>query len=229
MKKNFLLTTILLVFLIFPYEANSRELNINHHRQNTIVWCWAATIAMVVEYIYDINVEDCEVLSKYDISLGGKGACCFGDRQCVRTGQLHEMGHILGTLYGIRGRYIPYPPTYNQIKNSIDLNYPLIATLQQRNGSGHVVVISGYTNNNNVIVLDPMSNGKQIVNYNTLISNFSYGRWTGSFLIQGNRGIPKISNECVTPYNSCWLNSKYPIGSSCWCRYQNNRIFGEIY
>lgn len=189
MNKLILTIVCSIVFLFAPLKSYCNELDISFHRQNTMVWCWAATIAMVVEYATGDSIEDCEVLNKYDMSLGGPGACCYGDNRCVRTGQTSEMAHILGNLFSVHGRYIPRPPSFDEIKRSIDNDHPLIATLQNPMGSGHVVVVSGYRNPNQVIVLDPM-NGRHVVGYQTLISNFQYGNWTGSFLI-----TPENSNS----------------------------------
>ena len=181
-KKVLLIIISFLLIFNFPFQAYSKELEINFHRQNTRVWCWAATIAMIVEYVTGEPMEDCKVLNRYDQNLGGLGNCCLGDLKCVRAGNIQQMGHILGNLFNINGRYITGPPTLFELKGSIDSNRPLIAHLRNLRGSGHVVVVSGYKNFNKVIVLDPI-NGRHVVNYNELISSFTYGFWTGSILI----------------------------------------------
>ena len=226
-----ILYVISIVFIVaINSSAYSRELNINFHRQNTQVWCWAATIAMMVEYVTGTAIEDCEVLSVYDRSLGGHGACCYGDFRCVRTGHENEMAHILSNLFGVNGRFIPYPPSFQDVRRSIDNNHPLIATLRQPMGGGHVVVVSGYSNPNSVIVLDPM-NGRHIVDYQMLISNFQYGNWTGSFLItpensnrrpsqQRHRPTmpqPQMATQCITNWGACFMNVPIPVGASCTC------------
>jgi hypothetical protein len=101
-------------FLLCFFTASmafATELNIPFRRQTTPVWCWAATIAMVVDYVTGANTQDCEVLSRYDRSLGGPGTCCMGDARCIRTGQDHEMVRIM-QLYNIHGNYIPRPPSF---------------------------------------------------------------------------------------------------------------------
>lgn len=236
MKRTLLVILFLSVVFIGSPKAYSSELNINFHPQNTLVWCWAATIAMVVEYVTGNSIEDCEILNIYDSSRGGPGTCCRGDYRCIRTGQPNEMGHILGDLFGIHGRYISRPPSFDEIKLSIDNKHPLIATLQT-SGSGHVVVISGYELPDQVIVLDPM-NGKHIVNYQTIISNFRYGNWVGSFLItpensnvRNDTAIPKQpistpASQCITNLGSCFMSISIPIGTSCFCPSQMGNIQG---
>jgi hypothetical protein len=146
---------------------------------------------MIVEYVTGDPMEDCKVLNRYDQSLGGLGNCCLGDLKCVRAGNIQQMGHILGNLFKINGRYIAGPASLFELKSSIDSNRPLIAYLQNLRGSGHVVVVSGYKNFNKVIVLDPI-NGRHVVNYNELISSFTYGFWNGSFLITSQ---PYVGNN----------------------------------
>ncbi len=229
--KKILIAISIFIILASSSIAHCRELNINFHRQNTNVWCWAATIAMMVEYVTGKSIEDCEVLSEYDRSLGGFGACCHGDSRCVRTGNENEIAHILGNLFGVQGRFIPYPPSFQDIKRSIDNNHPLIATLRQQMGGGHVVVVSGYRNHNQVVVLDPM-NGKYTVDYQKLMSNFQYGNWTGSFLItpensnshRNSRPMPRprpqrprIASQCVTNFLACPMGIAMPVGSPCTC------------
>jgi hypothetical protein len=228
---KFKLTIICFILLLsVPLKSYSEELDISFHRQNTMVWCWAATIAMVVEYVTGDSIEDCEVLNKYDRSLGGTGTCCYGDNRCVRTGQTREMAHILGDLFGVHGRYIPRPPSFDEIKRSINNDHPLIATLQNPMGGGHVVVVSGYENPYRVILLDPI-NGRHVVGYQTLISNFQYGNWTGSFLItpeNSNPGggtpsptpMPPMSpptSQCITNWGACFMSVPIPIGAPCVC------------
>ena len=151
------------------------------------------------------------------------------------------MAQILGNLFNIRGRYIPRPPSFQELKRSINNDHPLIATLQNPMGSGHVVVVSGYRNPNKVIILDPMY-GKHVVNYNTLIANFQYGYWTGSFLItpensqnnsHGNRRRipnntrqPRAASQCVTNFGSCFMGVPIPIGSPCTCYTPRGPIHG---
>jgi hypothetical protein len=153
------------------------------------------------------------------------------------------MGHILGDLFGVHGTYISKPPSFQELKRSIDNDHPLIATLQSPMGSGHVVVVSGYEYPDQVIVLDPI-NGKHMVDYQTLISNFTYGFWTGSFLITQQRGAdngrfsqqplppggrfgqqpppggrfgqqPAI--ECLSSGGPCPMRIPIPIGTPCTC------------
>jgi len=163
-----------------PKTVGLKTLDIELRRQNTPVWCWAATIAMVVQYLKNRNLEDCEVLSIYDRALGGRGLCCQGARECLRTGQTSEMGAILGRIFDVHGRYIPRALSFDEVVANIDADKPMIAGLQ-KGPSGHVVVIAGYdTSDNTIKVLDPM-HGEHWVPYNVLIANWQLGIWNLSF------------------------------------------------
>ena len=175
-------------------QADAKELEIRFHRQHTVVWCWAATIAMVVEYATDQSIEDCQVLSMYDESLGGPGECCQ-DLHCVRTGSTQEMADILGNVFDIHGGYLPSPISFSQVRNHIDNDRPLIAGL--RGGPGaHVVVISGYRSPFTVIVLDPLS-GRHEVDWGALIVNAQFGHWTETFVIGLDEPFPETSWEKI--------------------------------
>lgn len=166
-------------------SATTHELSIKLRRQSTAVWCWAATIAMVVDHIQGFSVQDCEVLSEYDIRLGGTGMCCSGQLTCQRAGLIPEMTAILSKIFGMHGTHKTTPVSFQEVVTEINAGRPLVAALQKP-GAGHVVVISGYRLPDQVVVLDPIY-GKQTVAYATLRANWTYGYWTETLVISSNR------------------------------------------
>lgn len=189
--------SILAICLItFSFLVDAKELDVSFHRQNTQVWCWAATIAMVGGYVTGHEAEDCEVLSKYDQALGGPGNCCGFSARCTRTGQSQEIANILGDIYGISGYHHVRPLSYSELVDEIDNNQPFIAALST-GFSGHVVVISGYFLPDRVIILDPMSD-RHVVPYQQLLNNFQLGNWTETFTVNTKSSIKKAS--CRTEY-----------------------------
>lgn len=172
---------LVLIFLMLCSNVEAKELDVTFHRQNTQVWCWAATIAMVGGYVTGHSAKDCEVLSAYDLMLNGSGSCCDFPERCLRTGGSQEIASILSNIYGISGYYHVRPLSFDQIKSEINNDHPFIAAL--RGGfSGHVVVVVGYENPNQVILLDPMS-GQHKVQYSQLRNNFQLGNWTETFTV----------------------------------------------
>lgn len=185
--------------------AQTRELPMKFHQQNTLVWCWAATIAMVVEYTKQFDLEDCAVLSEYDMQLGGWGLCCMQDISCNRTGETWEMEDILEKIFKIQCSYRRSAIPYHEIVDEIDAQRPLIAGLRKL-GGGHVVVISGYQYPSNVIVLDPL-NGREIIPYATLKANWRYGIWSDTFTFSTNRSDGpscRFVLETIRPTVPCW-------------------------
>jgi len=183
---GFLACTLLIISLAFPIKAQKgKELNVSLHRQETPVWCWAASIAMVVGYFQGRSLEDCDVLSAYDRQSGGPGQCC-GNPRCIRGGQPGEMEYILGRVFGVHGVKKGAIP-FNEVVSNIDDNKPLIVQLMSSPTSGHVVVVSGYRYPGEIKVLDPIY-GEYWVPYQTLIANWQYGYWVGTFTFTTTRG-----------------------------------------
>ena len=226
----------LLVMALLGSVAQARELQIRFHRQHTQVWCWAATIAMVLEYVKGTSLEDCQVLSVYDRSLNGPGICCQQPFRCNRTGSTAEMGHIMQNLFGMQGVYLRRALTMAEIKTQIDNRRPIIAGFHHARG-GHVVVVSGYGPGDKIIVLDPLF-GKYQVPYQTILRNGRTGVWAETFVIQpgktyrrpistARRG-PSVGQRCCTPYGVCPMPWPARLGVNCYCVNNNRRYFGVI-
>lgn len=210
-------------------QSNAKILNIRPHPQHTLEWCWAASSAMVVEYITGQRIEDCEVLSNYDRRLGGRGMCCEGDRSCMRGAIPGEIETILGQIYGIHGSSQPNPISYNEIVSQIDDEKPIIIWLWRTPSSAHVVVIAGYRRPDTVVILDPMS-GQQNVPYSVLRANWQTGVWRDTILITSDRQdlslpqpVPQViqqpmANFCCDQFGMrrCAIPSG-PIGIICNC------------
>ncbi len=177
---------VLILIVTSAVNAYSQQLNVPPRKQNTYVWCWAATIAMVGHYLKGIPAKDCSVLSAYDRALGGPGLCCQNPRRCTRTGRIGEMKFILGRLYRISGHHYSRPLTYREIRREIDKRKPFIIALQKP-GRGHVVVVSGYRPPNGVIIIDPLVGRPQLVSYQILRRNRIYGVWTQTLTTSGHR------------------------------------------
>lgn len=201
------LTFSFIAILMFSNASYAKELNVPFHGQHTLVWCWAATIAMVGEYMTGQKAEDCDVLSAYDRALGGQGLCCSNPQHCNRTGQVAEMKNILGNLYGISGYHYVRPLTYSELRNEIDNNRPMIAALQT-NFSGHVIVIIGYSSPDKVIVLDPMS-GRHEVSYQQIKANFQTGYWSQTLTVNNTSGAGGATTNTGLPNGS--------IATQCGC------------
>jgi hypothetical protein len=155
-----LLLSFVLMLASAPLDSTfgqGKVLDLKFHRQNTQVWCWAASIAMVVEYLKGTPIEDCEVLSLYDRQFNGPGMCCQGDRRCQRGSMPGEIAPILGNIFDVHGRVLERGLSWNEVVANIDDDKPIIAWVWNSPTSAHVVVIVGYARPNTLVVFDPMA------------------------------------------------------------------------
>lgn len=175
-----------------------RTLSVRFHSQHTMVWCWAASIAMVVEYLDGKRIEDCEVLSLYDRSLGGPGRCCAADPRCMRGSRPNEIGPILGNIFGVHGVELPRSLTWREIVDNIDAGKPIIAWVWNSPQSAHVIVISGYASNPRTLtVLDPLR-GSLMVPFDGFAANWGPSHnWNISWIF--DRGVATNSTSTTQP------------------------------
>jgi len=207
--------------------AQQKVLPVRLHAQHTMVWCWAASAAMVIEYETGDPTEDCEVLAAYDTALGGAGMCCIDPSSCMRGGVPGEIENILGNIAGIHGTTQPYPASFDEVRAHLDTGHPLILWLWRTETSAHVVVVAGYRADGSLLVLDPMQ-GQVWVSYAVLRGNWMTGVWRHTIFIAGNGTVePPIEVEppqspaahwCCTPAGRFgpYLPNDVPVGATCY-------------
>ena len=161
----FLLAAASVNCVAFPVHARRKELKVNAVTQQTPVWCWAATSSMALELLGFRNINPAK---NYQC---GVVAAAFPDcdddcTKCVTS--LESMDRLVDVLDRYRDlslgqdwaaprqvlkpHYVPHP-TWQSIKHSIDLSYPVIAGISP-NGkpddaaqAEHAVLITGYDDN----------------------------------------------------------------------------------
>jgi len=234
------LAAVILAFLtnvVGTHDAYAVELNVPFHGQQTPVWCWAATVGMVGEYLTDKRASDCEILSAYDRMFGGPGTCCLFPERCMRTGGSDEMTFIMSELFGLSGYHHVRPLSYRQLREEIDKDRPFIVALRSI-FAGHVVVVSGYKLPDRVVILDPLS-GRHVVSYRELRSNWQIGVWTETLTLDKPQDTSDYddfddydNHDVPTPYccdvygrPRCEIISNAgPPGSVCFCPGQGNGV-----
>ena len=202
--KNFVpsaLVAALLISALCPAafaQGDQMELSIPLRTQHTDVWCWAASIGMIVEYTKAFAIQDCEVLNEYELRNGGRGLCCLASPECNRTGKLNEMSTIMNGIFKIEGGYRSGPVDFDALVQHIDSKKPIMAALVFGQG-GHVAVIVGYQKSTkSVIIYDP-AHGRVVATYDSLIDRSSMPYWLGSFIIQSPRSaFPKCKRVTET-------------------------------
>lgn len=179
--------SVILLLLSLATASAAKELPLAFHRQHTRVWCWAACVAMVADYLQRFPVADCQVLSEYEITKGGKGFCCIDEELCTRTGSDQEMAAIFDRIFRLHGRFERRPLSFAEVKGEIDAGRPMMAAFALENDKGHVVVVSGYLPNRRLIVVDP-EKGAYCIPYDAMLrKDENFGQWTGTFVFAANR------------------------------------------
>lgn len=164
---------------------DAKTLGVPHKEQNTLVWCWGASIAMVAEYYTGAPTKDCEALSLYDRSGGGAGLCCISPRLCHRGAYPQEIEFILKRVYRIptttQGKL-----SWTTVRAQIDRGHPVIAWFWNGPMSAHVVVIVGYDERGRTLVIhDPLYADPVHVSYDQFASDYGpVHNWSTSWTFE---------------------------------------------
>jgi hypothetical protein len=182
-----------------------KQLPVTHHAQSQVIWCWAASSAMVLEYVLKRTVSDCDVASALDQVTGGEGHCCAADgrlrsERCYHARNTELVAGVLRS-YGLSVTVIHGPLGWDELKRSIDAGYPVIAGLYWGGETGHIVVITGYREPGTVIVDDPAQSDTPHSEYlyRWLVGDpnlpWHHNRtWVGSWLLAPDVSAPPPSN-----------------------------------
>jgi hypothetical protein len=127
--------------------------------QERTYWCWAAVSKGVADWYFQGNSQyrQCSIAT----SVLNVGDCCNG-APCNKIYDLDKalaaVGHYSGETqyYSSQG---PFDMAQQSIQTEIDAGRPLGAKITWRDGSGHFVVVCGYSfsdvNNSTLYVADP--------------------------------------------------------------------------
>jgi hypothetical protein len=134
------------------------RLSVKHHAQSMPVWCWAASVAMVAEYLKKKPVRDCDVAERLDRDNGGPGVCCdhdgfLVDMRCLRGRKATDIMDVMQAL-GLHPVQLNRPLTWQELRDSIDNGFPVIVAMDE-GGSHHAEVIVGYRAPDTVLIEDP--------------------------------------------------------------------------
>ena len=152
------------------YEHPSANvLNIQLSRQQSQVWCWAATIEMVSSY-YGNGVAQCSTLSYW---FGAD--CCTYATYCQTTGTEYQIQQSFSAL-GINSQYWPSSLMWEQITGEIDSGRPFIM-FYLGSFSGHVVVAFGYNSDKQTLFIHDPYYGTFEVPYGQAFSYSGNMRW----------------------------------------------------
>ena len=170
---------IVLMIISFGLEnsfSQTKTLPMKFQYQNTDRWCWASSIAMLVNYYQNTSYKDCDILSYYFNKY-----CCYSPESCYRGGYPNEIDYIINNFIGYYiGKY-NRALQFSEIKNKINSGNPIIAWLWNSPTAAHLVVITGYdVNSSSVLVFDPIA-GVNWRDYLSFTSNSTTGYWGISY------------------------------------------------
>ncbi|MBL6988838.1 MAG: C39 family peptidase [Bacteriovoracaceae bacterium] len=157
-------------------------LDIELQMQRTSVWCWAAVVAMIVNYKQDKTYRDCQVLDKFFTSKWEReSGCCQRNRRCVVPGSDDDMSEMMG-MYDLESKWVAGPLTFEQVVEEIDNDNPIVVGLKDANRNmGHVVVLSGYQTPNRLVILDPQA-GRIEASFEQVRGDFGRLKWGKTML-----------------------------------------------
>lgn len=103
--------------------------------QQTRMWCWAASGQMVMEFIGNKTVPQCEHASYYFNNL----PCCDSLVKCVNGGW-PQLKHYGFTFNRTRNQAI----SWEELTDQIDNGKPICFSWHWNDGGGHMMVVIGY-------------------------------------------------------------------------------------
>lgn len=196
-----------------------RELEIDYIKQQNQVWCWIAVSTMAINYLNSDQLTQCEIMNAYIKTTGRDIDCCNNSaKECQRPGQTEEVMKILtqNQLYGASSRA---SLTFSGVKKHIDSDNIIIMGLRSGPQMGHVVILAGYEEEGQkIVILDPYKNRK-VANYNEYMGR-SQVSWAETilaskssldYLRQDNRdfnrplrvGHPGMRANSLLSFNGC--------------------------
>lgn len=169
MYKWMTLIVAIIAASVSPDDGSTRILDVPFHGEQT-TGCRAAAVDMVGEYITGRR------LSPYATD-GAAG-------RCTDPGGA-EIYDFASEVFGLTGSYLDHPLSYEELRDEIDSDRPVIAALAGRQ-AGHAVVVSGYRDPDLVVVLHPLS-GRHVLPYEELLRYWQPGVWAETIRFAMNR------------------------------------------
>lgn len=139
-----------------PVCPPDRSLPINHEKQQTIAWCWAASSRTVMEYRNKKKIQpeptapQCDIVKNvFGLRLGGANCCERKNSPdsidtpwtCVRGGWPHwVLDNYQFDYEWVDGRF----DNWDVLKTEICNDYPFISVIEWSGGGKHTLVVTGY-------------------------------------------------------------------------------------
>ncbi len=181
-----LLISLPVMFGLRSFQESDRKviLEVPLMKQQTKMWCWAASAQMIMTYMGK-PITQCE---QADIQLK-KTDCCADSipTYCIKGGwpQFYR--------YGFTSDSVDAALSWEQLKAQIDRNQPVVFSWRWSLGGGHMMVATGYAEPNWVYVNNPFppqgeaslpQGDYQAITYEEFVSSQNHSHWRDYYNIQ---------------------------------------------
>ncbi len=131
-------------------------------------WCWAASAAMVKNFLRpELDVQQCAEVNE----ANGLTGCCLATRDLVECNKVGWPQFKPPDFNAVDGSTTPPPLLeWDDIKQEIDAGRPFVYARKDIGGGGHIVVVQGYGRDQGVrylLVSDPWPVGVGKVHWYT--------------------------------------------------------------
>lgn len=153
-----LVIVIISINFFIPTNAYAyrTQLDVQQVQQQKNHWCWAASSQMVANYLTNSTKTQREIV-KYVKYTTGNSSTMYPDTGGNADEMVKAVKYATNNIY--KGEIINRALSYDEIKNQINHNKPIICSFSRGN-SGHAVVIYGYDTGEDgteqqVFIMDP--------------------------------------------------------------------------
>lgn len=190
MSKKCLLILSLVLSAVFGLVKAQEDiapkvsLDVPQKKQETKMWCWAACVEMIMEYMGE-SITQCEQANQ----RMNRADCCDepAPTVCVRGGwpQLFR--------YGVSNDSVDAALSWENLKAQLDNNQPVLFSWRWKLGGGHMMLAVGYAEPHWVFVNNPwpphgeseLPEGDfQIITYDEYVSGANHDHWRDYYNIK---------------------------------------------
>jgi hypothetical protein len=169
------------------FAGNEKILPVPLYPQKTNMWCWAASGEMVMKYISpSTKVTQCDEAGVYFKQT----SCCNNPTSfaCNQNGGWDVLSHYGFDFTQTSSKAL----SWNELKNSIDNNKPVMFAWAWHTGGGHMMVATGWAkmgNQNFVHINNPWPPGQgdqELISYDEWVggSNYDHNHWRDYYNIR---------------------------------------------
>ena len=147
-------------------------------RQQQSNWCWTAAATSVGNYLVPgAGFAQCGIAS---ICLG-TNRCCVTPAPCNRPHRLEIALQAVGCFHSLQAVRL----SFRRASREINADRPIGVHIQWTGGGGHFVMLTGYYDKAQAIVVDDPHYGRSIVRFGSFPARHQTGgSWTHSYFVR---------------------------------------------